>query len=238
MSWRSRTFKPVRRNALKHWLKETKRHRSRRSDDDFSDSYECRWQARAMGDVNAEDMDGHVALFCGIGEFASHVTDLLLDHAQDNLRFGESDHRSRLARHYYRLMFIVAELLNDFEAALKCAGVSSVREYLGASRSVEDFHVFVNKVVKHKAEAIHRHDQHLPIGFMDAGDEACERTIQLGTRDFTGNNQFDCILVPSLSQILDLALTAYRKFDELIENDDAFRKVCANYQNEQQGEPA
>jgi len=225
MSWREQIFGPVRRKALKRWLRESRRTRLGRTDDDFSRGLECQWQARCKS--------GHVALFCGIGEWASHMTDILMDGAQDNLRFDREPAQRRLARHYARLMFVVAELLNDFEDSLSKAGLKgNIRSKLGGSR-VGDFHAFVNQVIKHKAKALHHHDHHLPLTFTDGRGTTCARIVQLGTCDFRGQSEFDCILMPSLDEVLDVALTAYQKFNDLLMKDDGalFQAICKPYEH-------
>lgn len=225
-SWRDKTFKPVRRRALKRWLAETGRLRLSRHDDDFSGAIECSWQNRAEAAGRQ-----HVALFCGIGDWASHITDLLLDTSCDNLRFDKEAQQRRLSRNYSRLMFVIAELLNDFEDTLDKAGIHNGRDALSGVLSVSDFQAFVNQVVKHKAKAIHRHDHHLPLRFMDAGaDGGGTQVIRLGTKDFTGHNGFDAILIPSLDQLLDMAFGAYQAFDGLVEEQSVFEKICTEYE--------
>jgi len=178
-----------------------------------------------------EEGRAHVALFCGIGEWASHITDLLSDASNDNLRFDNEGQQRRLSRHYFRLMFAIVELLNDFEDALKKIGVTDCRSRLSGTVSVDDFQAFVNQVIKHKAKALHRHDHHLPLMFSDAGaDGEGPRVIRLGTKDFSGSDGFDSILVPSLDCLLNVVFAAYAAFDREVEDKDRFMKVCVAYE--------
>lgn len=226
MQWREKTFRPVRRRACKRWLKDTQRSRARVFDDDFSSGMECRWQFRAE-DAGRK----HIALFCGVGEWASHITDLLSDPSSDNLRYDNAYQQRRLSRHYFRLMFVIAELLNDFEDALKKIGITDGRARLSGVVSVNDFQAFINQVVKHKAKALHRHDHHLPIVFSDASASGeALRVMRLGERDFSGSGKFDSILVPSLDCLLSVVFDAYAAFDREIEDEDVFMKICDEYE--------
>lgn len=220
MSWRLQTFRPVRRSALRQWLSATRRSRVKGCNDDFSTAYECRWQGRSE--------TAHNALFCGIGEWACHITDILSDTSCDNLRFTDEDHKRRLVRQYARLIFVCVELLNDFEDALKKAGVNgNLREKLGSK--VNDLHPFCNQVIKHKAKGLHRHDHHLPLSFADHPTVECERVIQLGVKDLNGHLSFDCIQMPGLGDLIDIVLKAYANFDRCIEAPLVFAKLTELY---------
>lgn len=220
MSWRLQTFKPVRRRALRRWLIATRRSRGKGCNDDFSTAYECRWQGRSES--------GHIALFCGIGEWACHITDILSDSSCDNLRFTNEEHKRRLVRQYARLIFVSVELLNDFEDALKIAGLKgNLREKLGPQ--VADLQPFCNQVIKHKAKGLHKHDHHLPISFADCPTFECERVIQLGVKDLTGHLDFDCIQMPLLDQVVNIVLTAYANFDRCIADASVFAKLEERY---------
>lgn len=221
MGWRDKTFRTTRRKALRKWLGDSKRSREKGCSDTFSGALECQWQARV-------EHGKHCALFCGIGEWANHITDVLTDLSCDNLRFDDETHANRLARQYARLMFAVAELLNDFEVALNnIKEQGDIRAKLG--NRVKDIQAFVNQVVKHKAKGLHKHDHHLPIAFQDAGGSTCDKVIQLGTKDFTGKNNFDCIVLPTLSEVLDVAIGAYRAFDEILKDRSKFNQIVNGY---------
>jgi len=221
------TFQLVREAALQHWLAKSNRSRPSGGNDDFSDSMECEWQARAETLSHR-----HVAFFCGIGEWACHITDVLTDPSNDAIAFVGSEEEQRwLARQYARLMMVLAELLSDFESALKFGGVGgSQRNQLGYR--VNDVHGFVNEVIKHKAGALHLHDHHLPLAFDDSGISMCPLSICLGTGGLAKSNKsFDCIVMPKLEALLDIALDAYRNFDGLIKDETVFKAICAKYQS-------
>jgi hypothetical protein len=223
MSWRLQTFKAIRRSALRQWLSATQRSRSKGYNDDFSSAYECRWQGRCEA--------SHNALFCGIGEWACHITDILSDSSCDNLRFTNEEHKRRLVRQYARLIFVCVELLNDFQDALEKAGLKgNVRVKLGDR--VSDLQPFCNQVIKHKAKGLHRHDHHLPILFADSPTVECERVIRLGVKDLTGRLDFDCIQMPRLCEVVDIVLTAYANFDSCIEDASVFAKLDEHYGDE------
>lgn len=217
-------FKDCRIAAIARWMQEARRHRYECVDDNFADGYECRWQARA------DNSGKHISLFCGVGEWACHVTDCLSDASNDDLSFtGDESHRRRLFRQYGRLLLISAELLNDFEDALKIGNVEknkSLRTLLGPN--VDDLQAFVNSVVKHKAKGLHLHDHHLPIEFSDNLAIPSKESMHLGVKNFTIGS-FKSILVPSFSQILDIIFGAYCAFDTTIASEDVFNKLVLKF---------
>jgi hypothetical protein len=225
-------FLDIRTAALTHWLTATGRELDDALGDVFTNALECKWQLRCESQtasaVLADSKFLHSALFCGIGESGSFITDALTDTRADAVKLNDANNSRRLFRHYCRLMFSVAELLSDFEVALSTAhDKRAVRDKLG--EGVQNLHAFVNRVVKHKARALHHHDHHLPIEFADGTDTAFSNAIQMSTRNLVASGSFDCIVAPKLVDILDVAICAYRKFDELIVGDDVFNRLLPNY---------
>lgn len=227
-----RKFKRARVDALQHWLRGSNRKRDEtHSDDCIDNSYECCWQSDAGG-VDTEGQ--HVSLFCAVGDWACHITDLLSDQSQDELFFSNEESERRISRHYARLMFVVAELLSDFEVALKeidfGRGQNDRRIALGVD--VAKFNVFVNKIIKHKTGNIHKCDHHLRINFKDSAKYVDDLDICVGIDncniDFSGR-EFSYISYPSLVDIIDVALIAYGNFNSILGQGDNFGKICEKF---------
>jgi len=252
MKHKRKKFGPVRQRALKFWQEESKRSRQKiAGSDNFTGSIECKWQRKAY------DKSKHVSLFCGIGEWSNHITDALLDESCDNLTFNttiEGEQR-RLFRFYCRIMFAIAETLNDFEESLSSAYIESfikqtgdttiptdiidtkkiackkqkVRGLLGDS--VNNFQDFVNRIVKHKSNNVFKADHHLPIMFEDRDNPSDQKLISIETdlRQI-GTNNYDAILAPKLEWLISLLLNSYSEFDRLItENQQLFDLICDPY---------
>jgi hypothetical protein len=246
MTKKPNQFKPIRKRVLKYWLDKSKRNRTKAdTSDNFIDALECKWQ-------NNSD-HSHVSLFCGIGEWTNHITDALLDESCDNLRFNSNieGEQRRLFRFYCRIMFAIAETLNDFEESLSYAYKKSysanikineivetkisckkikVRELLGDS--VDTFQDFVNRVVKHKSNNIFKADHHLPIAFEDRESPSDKKLISMTSnlRNITSSDNYDAILAPKLKTLIDILLDSYCKFDSVInQTDDFFKLICEPY---------
>lgn len=205
------TFKSVRKQVLIHWLKQSKRKRTKDGDDIRNNALDCAWHELSPEGV-------HCNFFCGVGEWVSGVTDVLTDKSCDGLSFANEKHKPRLYRQYLRLMFVVNEVLEDLEHGLDVCGKdgnqTSRRNYLYPE--ADKFICFVNHVLKHKAKAFHSKNNHLPILFEDAGEQADERSMSILNRP----GQPISILIPKLQALIDIVLTAYKKFDDFICEDD------------------
>jgi len=133
-------------------------------------------------------------LFCSIGDWASHITDILNDYSLDEVELfpefiwdrveyeshsviNDMEIYSRLRRYYGRLFLIVSELLVDFKDVfdlLKKSGYcSGSASNFYSNDSAIDFGKlkgFINNVFKHKTANIHKCDHHLALVFLDGFD--------------------------------------------------------------------
>jgi hypothetical protein len=116
-------FYDFRIDALKKWLAITNRDfdlkYSNICNDDINDSFECSWQ-------NLYEQK-HVHVFCGIGDWANNITDILLDTRYDYLYLTNNNQKNNeeyeeeskmLFRYHTRLLLVVSEMITDFEDIL------------------------------------------------------------------------------------------------------------------------
>lgn len=129
-------FHDVRIEILTEWEAITRRKLyskySSLSNDDYSGSYECKWQEMYN--------EGHVHVFCCIGEWANNITDILLDCRYDHLYLTDEDYSNdsnteieavMLFRYYTRFLLVVSEFITDFEEI--------VNQFLGlTSKEIKD----------------------------------------------------------------------------------------------------
>jgi hypothetical protein len=143
---------------------------------------------------------------------------VLTDKSCDELSFANEAHKPRLYRQYLRLMFVVNEVIEDLEHGLEVCGKGgeqkSRRNYLYPE--ADKFICFVNHVLKHKAKTFHSKNNHLPILFEDAGEQDNQHSMSILNRP----EQPISILIPKLQALIDIVLTAYKKFDDFIREDD------------------
>jgi hypothetical protein len=102
-------YSKIRKDALKQWESHSKR--VFKKTEILTDSFECKWQneAEAFG-------YNHISIFCSIGQFGSHITDLLRDHRFDKYEFDQSGGiNEMLFRYYSRILLIASEIFTDFQ---------------------------------------------------------------------------------------------------------------------------
>lgn len=214
MNVKNVSFRHIREKQLNYWLRQTKRERID-YDDDRTEALDCQWHTLNPSDI-------HCNFFCGVGDWASHITDVLEDCSCDELVFTDEYYQQRLYRQYVRLMFFISEILNDFTKGIKVCGdfqgnEKSIKKYLSGQsldeNSVDTFMHFVNKTIKHKADMFHSKNDHLEIFFSDY-------QLPVESRNPVSINQipdnFDCILIPKIETLLNIVLTAYTQFDNYI----------------------
>lgn len=91
-------YSNIRKDALKHWKSRSKR--VFKVTDNFSNSIECSWQNAAFGlGYN------HISIFCSIGQFGSHITDLLRDYRFDKYELDQSEDINELIFRYYSRIY-------------------------------------------------------------------------------------------------------------------------------------
>ena len=102
----SNTYGKVRKSILENWLTKSKRKRATNSfEDDFSESLVCEWQNKWQ--------DGHVSVFCSIGEWSSNISDILSDEKYDYLYYITDS--EVLFRLYTRFLMVISELIEDLQ---------------------------------------------------------------------------------------------------------------------------
>ncbi len=127
------TFWDIRKTQLDIWCKNTGRNEENPAD--FSCSYECAWQSRAD-----ELWYSHIHSFCVIWNWASHVSDWLIDERFDDHDFSNPIFKDdeRIVRHFQLIHYIVYELLVD------------LIKYSNRTKKIKEFMEFVNNHIKHK----------------------------------------------------------------------------------------
>lgn len=254
-------FGAVRRSALDYWLQQTSREEvfyiSEYSngvtcDDFFENSLECQWQEKVR-EVKLDE-DWHVSYFCSLGEWASNITDLLLDNRYDSLPLN-GDHIEQeqkiLFRYYTRVLLILSEMLTDFiqmyadfHQIETNGNEQDIRKKLSCGKlDVNEWITFINHVCKHKAKknkgSIHQHNHHLPVWFDDA-NIPCPYTSIYSAHNVTGlirslKNSSDStlvngILMPSLLYMIEILLNCYKVLDNEFQlYPDKFNDFCTNY---------
>lgn len=195
-------FSKIRRDALTHW-----KSRSRRVfkvTDNFSNSIECEWQNKSLT-LGYH----HISIFCSVGQFVSHVTDLLRDYRYDKYEFDRDENVNEiLFRYYSRLLLITSEILTDFQDLYILADNKLSTKQLGGlrgkdlkdkqdkartelstnSNKVQLLLDYINKVCKHKTSNIHLCDNHIKYLFLDyhTNVKKYKKRIELGNiRNYT-----------------------------------------------------
>ena len=166
--------------------------------DNFSNSIECSWQIRA------ENLGyGHISVFCSIGQFASHITDLLRDNRFDKHNFDKSPEiNDLLFRFYTRILLISSEIFTDFQdlyiianekLTTKQIGIlhrkdlnnkkNEVRKVLAnGGEEIKKILDFINKICKHKTANFHLCNNHIEYLFEDFHEniQSKKKRIELG----------------------------------------------------------
>jgi hypothetical protein len=102
-------YSKIRKSVLAHWKIRSKR--VFKVTDNIINSVECTWQNKAL-DLGYN----HISIFCSIGQFVSHITDLLRDYRYDKYDYDQSDETNELLfRYYSRILLITSEILTDFQ---------------------------------------------------------------------------------------------------------------------------
>jgi len=188
-------FRTTRKNGLSFWLKETGR--KFKITDNTASAFECEWQ-----DPASENGFNHISIFCSIGEFACHITDLLRDYRYDNYEFDKSDEVNEvLFRFYSRLILVISEVITDlqdlwiltnYEISTKAynrLAIKTKREYQNTAREalsnntdeLNNFFDFANRVCKHKTQNLHICNNHIVYHFEDfKSSTGIKKSIKLG----------------------------------------------------------
>lgn len=199
-------YKEVRKDSLKHWKSRSKR--VFKVTDNFSNSIECSWQNRS------EQLGyNHISIFCSIGQFASHITDLLRDFRFDKHNFDESEEVNELIfRFYSRILLISSEIFTDFQDLyiiadekfttkqmsgikgkdLKSKQDNARKNLSNGSEEIKRLLDFINKICKHKTSNFHLCNNHIEYLFEDfhKNIKSKKKRIELGNiNNFTSYDQ-------------------------------------------------
>lgn len=208
----SSKFKSIREEALINWLKGSKR--TRDIDDNFSDSFECDWQVYFVPE------DKHNSCFCSIGEWNSHITDVLSDESLDNLSFDIPEESKVLYRYYGRFFLIVSEVLTDFrqflnhlDKTLNQQKISNLVSISDSEFTFSELFNFINNIFKHKFgdsdKKYHCLNHHVEYSFVDSSvykyeeNDVTIKTLNSISKDF---NRLE---IPKLNSIIDLVHNCY-----------------------------
>ncbi len=228
MRRKDHSFGKKRKEALDFWKTSSSRIREPGSaDDDFSNSIVCNLQNR-VGEIYGET--AHLALFCNLGDWECHITDILLDTSNDEVRFDDDNHARKLFRYYSRLMLIVSELVADISsvvATTKSNKKKSDKVHRNEISNGDALCGFVNNFVKHKSKNSHCHDHHLPIAFEDSGNVTkSEKDI---TFDALNSEDKERFFIPRLQSIVEIALSCETVLREKLQSAEAFDLVFKAY---------
>lgn len=213
-------FGEARKEALEHWLQETKRV----SEDGVLvfDTYESTWAEK----YTSEDM--HNSLFCSMGDWNSHITDILKDSSLDEIEFNDEQFSEVLFRYYTRLLLIVSEVLSDFceiIELLESNKQGQSRKELSSPNLDYDLNQlfgYINSICKHKISKsgeikLHNRNHHSAKVFADAnGYTRHENTVHVGDFIKSGFVKVQ-IESPRLKDIIDQILYCYLKVDKKLE---------------------
>jgi len=189
-------YSQIRKDALRHW--KNRSNRVFKATDNLSNSIECSWQNTAY-DLGYN----HISIFCSIGQFGSHVTDLLRDYRFDKYEYDQSDEINELIfRYYTRILLIASEIFTDFQdlyiiadqkmTTKQLGGISGVNlrthqdnarwDLASGTKDIKDLLDFVNKICKHKTSNFHICNHHIDFLFEDfhADIKRKKRKIELG----------------------------------------------------------
>ena len=201
---------------------------------------------------------GHISIFCSIWEWASNLTDTLLDHRFDDYPIGELDSDAKaqlgdevtmfieyapeiLSRHYFRTIVLAAEILEDL-TILRNTMIDDSREKKNARNDLTNgpIHVdklieFVNRICKHKS-SFHACNHHLAKRLLD--------TIEDFDPKYYAEWKFlteDCIEIPRYEDVIQTVIGAFRRIDDFLSDPGYMRKVGNVYgkvRNDAQADPA
>lgn len=231
------TFGPIRKATLSYWADQTGRELTDIFNrplltDSFSGAYECDWQKKYS--------DGHVNLFCSLGDWACNLTDLLKDDRFDDFDLDNEEESIVLFRFYTRIMLITSELLTDFQdmyiQAENLNGSSfsknsAARTFYFPNETpnrITKIFNFINHVCKHKTQHIHLCNDHLPIYFEDSYKRKRKlKYLSINDSDAASKN---AIQVPKLDYLIRAIIICYRRTNVYFKtNKPKYISLCQRY---------
>lgn len=190
------TLSKVRKDVLTNW-----KYRSNRVfkvTDNLVDTIECSWQNKSF-DLGYN----HISIFCSIGQFVSHITDLLRDYRFDKYEFDQSEEINELIfRYYSRILLIASEIFIDFQDLFILADEKLTTNQLNRfpkkelrikqdnarqklakdTEKIKKLLDYINKICKHKIANFHICNHHIQFLFEDfhKNIKVQKRKIELG----------------------------------------------------------
>ncbi|GAL86072.1 hypothetical protein MYP_3301 [Sporocytophaga myxococcoides] len=214
----TRTFKEIRLEVKEYWLAETKR--KRYINDSIIDSFECLWQN------NYTEGDKHNSIFCSIGEWNNHITDILTDRKFDKVIFASSKHNTALFRYYTRLFLVVSEILTDFLDLMvylndikndKARKLLNIKDHYF---TFQEFFDYINNICKHKigdgrnlAIKYHCLNHHIDYFFLDSGKKKTKKLISIKNLSSIKVDGTEQIEVPRIIDVIKLVINCYNHID-------------------------
>jgi hypothetical protein len=242
-------FKSIREQALKKWLEGTNRKRVN-DDDDYNESFECRWQTRFGKQVNEDE---HYSVFCSIGDWSTNITDMLIDERFDDMDLLHDNNIEVLFRHYTKILLLVSEILTDFQDLLstlrneRFLKNNELNTEKTQSRQILDkkscngdtqmLFTFINNVCKHKVNNIHVCNHHLKYCFADGAASTSENTITIKSINLfipgsgkAPKKMADTIEMPKLLDIIEKVVNSYIIVEEeFLSETTKFDSLCNLY---------
>ena len=213
-------FGEIRKEALDYWLSETKR----ASDDDVMvfGTYESIWAEKYTS------MDMHNSLFCSMGDWNSHITDVLKDTSLDSIEFEDEFKSEVLFRYYTRFLLIISEVLSDFitlMGLLENVEKVKAKKLLSSQKlefDIKNLFGYINNICKHKIEksseiALHNRNHHCDKVFADTPQyKRADNAVHVG--DYVKNGFVKVqIESPRLKEVINQVLFCYSKVDEKLD---------------------
>lgn len=210
-------FGEIRKEALYYWLSETKR----ASDDNVIvfDTFESNWAEK----YTSKDM--HNSLFCSMGDWNSHITDVLKDTSLDSIEFDDEIKSEFLFRYYTRFLLIISEVLSDFSKVMELlenAKQEKIRKSLTSQNlefDMKNLFGYINIICKHKLKkspdiSLHNRNHHCIKVFADTPQyKRADNTVHIGDYVKDGFVKVQ-IESPRLKDLIDQVLFCYSKVDE------------------------
>jgi hypothetical protein len=229
-------FYEIRRNVLEAWASVTGRQIvdeiGEMSSDSIVGAFECQWQ-------NAYN-DGHVNLFCSLGEWGCNVTDILRETKYDHYDLNDENESKVIFRYYTRFLLVFSEMLTDFQDIYihyekltpsrksNEAARQFYSQWYGRDMYTETLN-YINSVCKHKTQHIHSCNNHNRIIFEDSGIVPINLNyVRMGDIDTSAHK--NATLVPYLNTFVTLLTGSYFLLDEHFKKDPKkFGELCFKF---------
>ena len=246
----NKLFQTARQSALYKWLEISGRELLYSDDmtfikEEVTNNYECSWQQKNWSlHQEKDEEDNHVSIFCSLNNWASHLSDLLLDVQFDGIllytepvreeiidEHGEkiaidTYNHDRLSRYYGRFFLVVSELLVDFGDIAKQLGIKDANKLYsdGNLFGYSEVKGFINNVFKHKTNNFHVCNHHIPLLFCDAFaprnnyvKSGKEYLVEIGCSHDYNKKELEYILShPRLIDVISFLAICYEKLDGLM----------------------